>query len=163
MWQVCLKFFGKYNVKFVKQCSETNYRKHYCSYVIPDPKHLHWLYIGYKAMRCGLSQLNDYWKNLRGIMKILPIKIIHFDESFLTHSHLTHKQKKAYETRSLYHLWHSQITLTHNTKANNSPVSNSSWLLNRSTEDSFIQGQARCKVKYSQIPARRCLNLSSKQ
>ena len=44
-----------------------------------------------------------------------------------------------------------------------SPVLNSSWLLNKSAEDSFVQGWPRPKVKYSHIAARRCLNLSLKQ
>ena len=46
---------------------------------------------------------------------------------------------------------------------NNSPVPNLSRPLNRSTDESFIQGKPRSKVKYSQIPSERCLNLSLKQ
>ena len=49
------------------------------------------------------------------------------------------------------------------TSRDNSLVTKSSWPLNKSTEDSLIQGQPQPKVKYSQIRARRCLNFSLRQ
>ena len=55
--------------------------------------------------------------------------------------------------------------IANHTGETNSPVWNSSLPQKRSSKDSFLQGLLRstCKVKYSQIPARRYLNLSSKQ
>ena len=58
---------------------------------------------------------------------------------------------------------HTVINVLKLMQINNSPVSNLLRPLNRSTEDSFIQGQPRPKVKCSQITSRKCLNLSLKQ
>ena len=51
------------------------------------------------------------------------------------------------------------------TGESNSPVWNTSLPQKRRAKDSFLQGLPRptCKVKYSQIPACRCLNLILKQ